>query len=200
MHSKQVTIEVVSEEQIQQMPFLAFELELYKQLLSIDPCTTVQTNQLLLAGSVKSTPEACEQCTRPCEKPRACEHACPLSCHQGPCPTCMVERQEACHCGRSMVPVLCHQLQQVCTLCPCLCLCLLYLCLQRACKDAYMVVTSCAASMTVKGLAPYCLQLAACWCLLVTVLLMQQHALRLSGTFHAISIVVSIDVLQQQCI
>ncbi|KAL0034329.1 hypothetical protein WJX77_009558 [Trebouxia sp. C0004] len=56
--------------------------------------------------------EACEQCTRACQRERSCGHACALPCHPDPCPPCQMELQQACHCGRSLVPVICHQLQE----------------------------------------------------------------------------------------
>ncbi|KAL3132442.1 hypothetical protein ABBQ32_008998 [Trebouxia sp. C0010 RCD-2024] len=56
--------------------------------------------------------EACEECSRPCERQQSCGHACPLPCHPNPCPPCLLELEQACHCGRSLVSVVCHQLQQ----------------------------------------------------------------------------------------
>ena len=57
--------------------------------------------------------EPCAQCTQPCQRERPCGHACPLPCHPDPCAPCQEGLQQACHCGRSLVPLICHQLQQV---------------------------------------------------------------------------------------
>ncbi|KAK9820436.1 hypothetical protein WJX72_010343 [[Myrmecia] bisecta] len=57
--------------------------------------------------------EACEVCMRRCEREKPCGHPCPLPCHSAePCPLCNVEVQQGCHCGRSLVAVVCHALQQ----------------------------------------------------------------------------------------
>lgn len=56
--------------------------------------------------------EPCETCLQPCQRDQPCGHACPLRCHPQPCPPCQEAHEQGCHCGRSLVPVLCHQLQQ----------------------------------------------------------------------------------------
>lgn len=74
------------------------------------PHLLLSMSALLVAGERS---EPCRQCSLPCQRARGCEHACPLPCHPGPCPACTQEKQEACNCGRSLLPLQCHHLQQV---------------------------------------------------------------------------------------
>ncbi|KZP01668.1 hypothetical protein CALVIDRAFT_492229 [Calocera viscosa TUFC12733] len=55
-----------------------------------------------------STPHSCgEKCAR---KRGTCEHACPLSCHPGPCPACVVTVQRPCYCGKKLLALRCSHL------------------------------------------------------------------------------------------
>ncbi|KAL5498772.1 FAP1 [Sanghuangporus vaninii] len=49
-------------------------------------------------------------CGNPCSRPRACSHACSLSCHPGPCPPCQITTQIPCHCGRQIKSFRCADL------------------------------------------------------------------------------------------
>lgn len=77
--------------------------------------SSAETHAVVSGGSSSggAAAEACEECSRPCERQQSCGHACPLPCHPNPCPPCLLELEQACHCGRSLVSVVCHQLQQV---------------------------------------------------------------------------------------
>lgn len=79
------------------------------------PMLSAETHAVVSGGSSSSgaAAEACEECSRRCERQQSCGHACPLPCHTNPCPPCLLELDQACHCGRSLVSVVCHQLQQV---------------------------------------------------------------------------------------
>ena len=81
--------------------------------LSLRHCLLFVSGVSSSSGSNGASGEACEKCSRPCEREHSCGHGCPLPCHPDPCPPCQLESAQACHCGRSLVPVVCHQLQQV---------------------------------------------------------------------------------------
>ncbi|KIM74148.1 hypothetical protein PILCRDRAFT_828564, partial [Piloderma croceum F 1598] len=49
-------------------------------------------------------------CANPCSRPRSCGHGCPLACHPGPCPPCLVMTQLPCYCGKQMQYLKCSQL------------------------------------------------------------------------------------------
>jgi NF-X1-type zinc finger protein NFXL1 len=51
----------------------------------------------------------CEECRRPCEKPRpsGCRHSCSLLCHPGDCPPCKERLRMACHCKSSSLFIEC---------------------------------------------------------------------------------------------
>ncbi|KZT70504.1 hypothetical protein DAEQUDRAFT_708602 [Daedalea quercina L-15889] len=49
-------------------------------------------------------------CANPCSRPRVCGHACPLSCHPGPCPPCQVTTSLPCHCGKETLMFRCSTL------------------------------------------------------------------------------------------
>ncbi|KAI0037225.1 hypothetical protein K488DRAFT_39490 [Vararia minispora EC-137] len=53
-----------------------------------------------------STPHSC---ANPCTRPRVCGHQCPIACHPGPCPPCMVTIQLPCFCGKQRVSFLCSR-------------------------------------------------------------------------------------------
>ncbi|KZT52995.1 hypothetical protein CALCODRAFT_511711 [Calocera cornea HHB12733] len=60
------------------------------------------------SGGRMSTPHGCgEKCARP--RP-ACAHACPLLCHPGPCPPCVVTVHRACYCGKKTLALRCSSL------------------------------------------------------------------------------------------
>jgi transcriptional repressor NF-X1 len=48
-------------------------------------------------------------CGNPCSRTRLCGHPCPLPCHPGPCPPCMITIQNPCHCGRDVVALVCSR-------------------------------------------------------------------------------------------
>ena len=49
-----------------------------------------------------STPHSCgNSCSRPRES--GCGHPCPLQCHPGPCPPCLVTTQLECHCPKKTI-------------------------------------------------------------------------------------------------
>jgi len=48
-------------------------------------------------------------CGNSCSRSRACVHPCPLPCHPGPCPPCMVTIQNPCHCGRDVIALVCSR-------------------------------------------------------------------------------------------
>ena len=48
-------------------------------------------------------------CGNPCSRTRVCGHPCPLPCHPGPCPPCMITIQNPCHCGRDVVALVCSR-------------------------------------------------------------------------------------------
>ena len=54
-----------------------------------------------------STPHSC---ANPCSRSRVCGHACPLSCHPGPCPPCQVTTSLPCHCGKETLMFRCSSL------------------------------------------------------------------------------------------
>ncbi|CAK7267184.1 FKBP12-associated protein [Sporothrix epigloea] len=64
------------------------------------------------------------QCTRPCGRLQKCgKHVCPLSCHSGPCPSCVAYELDdmQCSCGHTLVeaPFLCGTPVPLCDLdCP----------------------------------------------------------------------------------
>jgi len=53
-----------------------------------------------------ATPHSCGS---PCSRTRACGHPCPLPCHPGPCPPCMITIQNPCHCGRDVIALVCSR-------------------------------------------------------------------------------------------
>lgn len=53
-----------------------------------------------------STPHSCGTS---CSRSRACGHPCPLPCHPGPCPPCMITIQNPCHCGRDVIALVCSR-------------------------------------------------------------------------------------------
>ncbi|KAH7097552.1 hypothetical protein BKA62DRAFT_643194 [Auriculariales sp. MPI-PUGE-AT-0066] len=58
-----------------------------------------------------STPHSCgNACTR---KRLACEHACPLPCHPGPCPPCITTVTKPCFCNRTNISFRCAHLSTV---------------------------------------------------------------------------------------
>ncbi|KAH8097069.1 hypothetical protein BXZ70DRAFT_974531 [Cristinia sonorae] len=46
-------------------------------------------------------------CAANCSRSRTCGHACPLSCHPGPCPPCQVTVRQPCFCGREILTFRC---------------------------------------------------------------------------------------------
>jgi transcriptional repressor NF-X1 len=48
-------------------------------------------------------------CGNSCSGSRACGHPCPLPCHPGPCPPCMITIQNPCHCGRDVIALVCSR-------------------------------------------------------------------------------------------
>ena len=48
-------------------------------------------------------------CGNSCSRTRHCGHPCPLSCHPGPCPPCMITIQNPCHCGKEVVALVCSR-------------------------------------------------------------------------------------------
>lgn len=63
------------------------------------------------SGAVQ--PQACQQCSLPCSKARACEHVCSLNCHPGPCPPCTQPVTRPCHCGKTSLKLECHAAVQL---------------------------------------------------------------------------------------
>ena len=53
-----------------------------------------------------STPHSCGNS---CSRARGCGHPCPLPCHPGPCPSCMITIQYPCHCGRDVIALVCSR-------------------------------------------------------------------------------------------
>ncbi|CAE6495553.1 unnamed protein product [Rhizoctonia solani] len=57
-----------------------------------------------------STPHSCGE---PCARVRKeCEHACPLACHPGPCPPCLVSVSKDCWCGSKTIVSRCSVLNK----------------------------------------------------------------------------------------
>ena len=48
-------------------------------------------------------------CGNPCTRTRICAHPCPLPCHPGPCPPCMITIQNPCHCGKDVIALVCSR-------------------------------------------------------------------------------------------
>ncbi|KAI9510184.1 hypothetical protein F5148DRAFT_1181382 [Russula earlei] len=48
-------------------------------------------------------------CGNSCSRARICGHPCPLPCHPGPCPPCMITVQNPCHCGKDVVALVCSR-------------------------------------------------------------------------------------------
>ena len=48
-------------------------------------------------------------CGNSCARARPCGHPCPLPCHPGPCPPCMITIQNPCHCGRDSISLVCSR-------------------------------------------------------------------------------------------
>ena len=48
-------------------------------------------------------------CGNSCSRIRVCGHPCPLPCHPGPCPPCMITIQNPCHCGKDVVALVCSR-------------------------------------------------------------------------------------------
>ncbi|CUA77138.1 FKBP12-associated protein 1 homolog [Schizosaccharomyces pombe 972h-] [Rhizoctonia solani] len=62
------------------------------------------------APSQLSTPHSCGE---PCARVRKeCEHACPLACHPGPCPPCLVSVSKDCWCGSKTIVSRCSVLNK----------------------------------------------------------------------------------------
>ncbi|KAF8582785.1 hypothetical protein K439DRAFT_1350445 [Ramaria rubella] len=71
----------------------------------------VPRNYLCFCGAVTdpkpgiATPHSCGMvCSR---KRAACDHPCPLSCHPGPCPPCILTIHPTCHCGKTTLSIRC---------------------------------------------------------------------------------------------
>jgi len=57
-----------------------------------------------------STPHSCGE---PCARARReCEHACPMACHPGPCPPCLVSVSRSCWCGSKTLVSRCSVLNK----------------------------------------------------------------------------------------
>jgi transcriptional repressor NF-X1 len=57
-----------------------------------------------------STPHSCGE---PCARVRReCEHACPMACHPGPCPPCLVSVSKDCWCGNKTIVSRCSTLNK----------------------------------------------------------------------------------------
>ena len=63
--------------------------------------------------AVAAEAEECEVCTRPCVRPRSCEHPCPSSCHPGPCEACQVARSCSCHCSKTTLQFPCCKYEAI---------------------------------------------------------------------------------------
>jgi transcriptional repressor NF-X1 len=48
-------------------------------------------------------------CGNSCSRHRICGHPCPLPCHPGPCPPCLITIQNPCHCGKDIVALVCSR-------------------------------------------------------------------------------------------
>ncbi|KAN0129710.1 hypothetical protein V8E53_012530 [Lactarius tabidus] len=48
-------------------------------------------------------------CGNSCARARLCGHPCPLPCHPGPCPPCMITIQNPCHCGKDTISLVCSR-------------------------------------------------------------------------------------------
>ena len=48
-------------------------------------------------------------CGNSCARSRLCGHPCPLPCHPGPCPPCMITIQNPCHCGKDTIALVCSR-------------------------------------------------------------------------------------------
>lgn len=53
--------------------------------------------------------DVAHSCGELCSREDACDHACTLLCHPGPCPPCQAMVQRTCGCGRSSKPMQCSQ-------------------------------------------------------------------------------------------
>ncbi|KZP23527.1 hypothetical protein FIBSPDRAFT_910249 [Athelia psychrophila] len=49
-------------------------------------------------------------CANPCSRPRVCGHVCPLACHPGPCPPCLVTTELPCYCSKTSQLLTCSRL------------------------------------------------------------------------------------------
>ncbi|KAH9974790.1 hypothetical protein BGW80DRAFT_1302744 [Lactifluus volemus] len=48
-------------------------------------------------------------CGNSCSRSRVCGHPCPLPCHPGPCPPCLITIQNPCHCGKDVIALVCSR-------------------------------------------------------------------------------------------
>ena len=48
-------------------------------------------------------------CGNSCSRSRVCGHPCPLPCHPGPCPPCLITIQNPCHCGKDIIALVCSR-------------------------------------------------------------------------------------------
>ena len=51
-----------------------------------------------------------ELCGQTCLKPLICGHTCPITCHFGDCPTCSLDSDRTCRCGKSHLSIPCASL------------------------------------------------------------------------------------------
>ncbi|KAI0042826.1 hypothetical protein FA95DRAFT_1499565 [Auriscalpium vulgare] len=54
-----------------------------------------------------ATPHSCGNA---CSRAKECGHPCPLSCHPGPCPPCMITTQTPCYCGKHTISAICSRM------------------------------------------------------------------------------------------
>jgi len=54
----------------------------------------------------------CPPCDKPCSQRRECPHPCDKGCHRDPCPPCTVPETRTCHCGKTVVQLLCPAMRQ----------------------------------------------------------------------------------------
>jgi transcriptional repressor NF-X1 len=48
-------------------------------------------------------------CGNSCSRSRVCGHPCPLPCHPGPCPPCLITIQNPCHCEKDIIALVCSR-------------------------------------------------------------------------------------------
>lgn len=77
-------------------------------LVKTCPCGRTRLSALGAAPRL-SCADPIPTCTSECRKRLACGHACPLRCHDSPCPPCQKVVRRSCICGRSKQEITCAE-------------------------------------------------------------------------------------------